>query len=102
MNRYSYSAIYILSILVTPTDGKADNYIVQIDRKENGSLKTLKIVGIDNDKAFEFSVKTNKAGGIYPGLKSVILCLPNANLPIGISMINYYEKNAFIFSRFIH
>lgn len=83
LDMYSYSAIYVLSLLTSPSDGKADNYMVQLEREpDTGAVRLMRVVGIDNDKAFEPPVRTNKLGQIYPGLKSIILCLPNSAMPV--------------------
>lgn len=83
IDMHSYSSMFVLSLLTCPSDGKADNYMVQLERENgDGNVTSLRIVGIDNDKAFEPPVRTNKQGQIYPGLKSIILCLPNAAQPV--------------------
>jgi hypothetical protein len=48
----------ILSFLIHPSDGKADNYMVQITRsQDDNSIANLRLVGIDNDRVFTSALK---------------------------------------------
>jgi HEAT repeat protein len=42
---------FILALLSEPADHKGDNFVVKVQHDANGKLKTLEIIGIDNDRA---------------------------------------------------
>jgi len=66
----------ILELLINPGDNKGDNYRVVVEHDANGNLLPLKIIGIDNDDALQFSVKNVKKQEVHlMKVKSVVYCL---------------------------
>ena len=54
---FNFSSLAVLGMLTNPRDGKAENYVVEIDAPLGaGDITTFHIVGIDNDMAFGPSV----------------------------------------------
>ena len=49
----NFSAHFISSLLTNPRDHKSENLMVQIEKTEENKIKTLKIIGIDNDLALD-------------------------------------------------
>ncbi|MBS4171620.1 MULTISPECIES: hypothetical protein [unclassified Neochlamydia] len=70
IDKEAFSNLIIASLLILPNDGKADNYIVELEW-EDQELKSLKLVCIDNDKAFEPAIiRAEKGHAIH------LKCLP--------------------------
>ncbi|MBS4165874.1 Uncharacterized protein NEOC65_000946 [Neochlamydia sp. AcF65] len=70
LDKEAFSSLIIASLLVLPNDGKADNYIAEIEW-ESTEVKRLRLVCIDNDRAFEPALTPiNKGHGIH------LKCLP--------------------------
>nr|WP_166158290.1 hypothetical protein [Neochlamydia sp. AcF84]NGY95961.1 hypothetical protein [Neochlamydia sp. AcF84] len=70
MDKENFSSLVIASLLILPNDGKADNYIVELEW-EDQELKRLKLACIDNDRAFEPAIiRAEKGHGIH------LKCLP--------------------------
>ncbi len=96
----SVSEAIILALLISPEDGRADNYILQrvmIDNKMQ-----YRIVSIDNDHTFVQSLALDKEGqekeeteGLQ--VKSILFCLDQMQLPVHARVrkrllsINAYE-----------
>ncbi|KIC75377.1 hypothetical protein DB41_HN00090 [Neochlamydia sp. TUME1] len=70
MDKENFSSLVIASLFILPNDGKADNYIVELEWKDQ-ELKRLKLACIDNDRAFEPAIiRAEKGHGIH------LKCLP--------------------------
>lgn len=52
----NFTALIIGSLLINPCDGKADNYMAEFTRNEQGRITAIKIKGIDNDQALAHSI----------------------------------------------
>lgn len=50
-----FSTHFVVSLLTNPFDHKSDNWMVSIQKNEEGGVKSLSLVGIDNDLAFASS-----------------------------------------------
>ncbi len=75
VNPYNFSALFVLSLLTNPFDGKPDNYMVEITRDDNAEVKSLKIVGVDNDLGFTEPFYKAKDEHIV-AVKNIIYLLP--------------------------
>ena len=43
-------------LLTNPSDGKGDNYMVEVDRDATGKIVKFRIVAIDNDESFAYPI----------------------------------------------
>ena len=81
VDRPAFSALCIASLLINPTDGKGDNYFVEIQRKA-GKIDKLTLLAIDNDQALEPALVKEGAGKTRLRLKCLPLVLSPMQLPI--------------------
>jgi hypothetical protein len=58
---------------------------IKIVRDSQGDAASLRLVGIDNDRVFGPSIRQNKGGAYYPGVKSIVFLLPQFQEPLGMS-----------------
>lgn len=78
----SFSALSMANLLVKPTDGKFDNFMVAIDYDEKNHICALRIVGIDNDHAFGASYLATNNNKHFVDFKCGIFLLPQMLEPI--------------------
>lgn len=79
---YGASAHYISTLITMSSDGKADNYMVEIVHDEQGHIVRLDIIGIDMDKGLCDEISLQKKDKHFAAMKSVICFLPIANKPL--------------------
>lgn len=97
LNRASYSALVVLSLLSDPEDWKADNLIVK-KVETSGSDYEYHIVGIDNDHAFLADPIDRKAArrkDVLSGLevKNIVYCLPDMALTVDDGLVKQVMSN---------
>ncbi len=83
---YNFSIMTLLGICISPSDGRADNYMAV---KERGAL--FKATGIDNDQAFT-SFFLHRDGMHYLNLRYVFFLLPQMQNPIALHLSKNLEK----------
>ncbi|MFN7098269.1 MAG: hypothetical protein ACK4PR_12045, partial [Gammaproteobacteria bacterium] len=81
INPANFSAMCILSILTDPQDGKPDNYMAEFTVDDMNNIKSLEIIGIDNDIAFADVVikkheSGSKQGEYFINVKNVLYFFP--------------------------
>ena len=84
LDDYGYTSMFFLSVIYSPLDGRADNYIATA--KLDG---TYCILGIDNDNAFELPFNKVKTGH-FVNLKTVLFCLPEMDNVLNEQFVNYF------------
>lgn len=97
VNRQNLADMTLISPLTNPQDGKADNYMVEIEYEENEAeneeeestrqLKALHLVGIDNDMAFGDTVSSCSSfhddhTDFVAQVRNVVYLLPAMDEPI--------------------
>ena len=86
----NFASMALMSMLTNPQDGKADNFMVEIEsvKNEKGEkeIRSLHLVSIDNDMAFGESIDRIKysdgASDFLTEVRNVIYLLPFMDYPI--------------------
>ena len=83
LDSYNFSAQFVANLLLNPYDGKADNYMVTLEKNATGEVIRWHIIGIDNDKVLGPAIiQAKKNGPHYPGMKFIFGCMPHVNMPL--------------------
>lgn len=85
LDSYNYTAHFILTILTCPSDAKPDNFVAR--RCVDGNQVSVKLVGIDNDCAFNFPIMAYPRRGMclgqrYLDLKTIFFCMDKIDSPL--------------------
>lgn len=90
IDSYNFSANFVLNLLVTLSDAKPENFMVQTSEDQAGNPK-LRLVAIDNDNAFDLVIQ-NSNKGHFVKLKSILFCLPQMKNSIDSQFLKIFLR----------
>jgi hypothetical protein len=99
IDSFNYSTHVIMTLLTKPNDAKFDNFIAILEMNSQGKIIRIKVVGIDNDLAFNdlilsFPSKSKSVGKHYVHMKSCFLLMPQMNQPIDPLFVQLFLKQS--------